>query len=102
MYECSQIAFGLQKNSELRPLLDHHILKLIESGAVSHLRHKWLRRRAPKLERREEKEEGEGALALGYDNLMFPALALLAGIAGGLVSVAAEVKFGGRKKKGRR
>ena len=83
-----QIAFALQKDSELKPLLDFHLIKLVQSGIFYQLKSKWLGERKP--------PDWSGRIfsddpaALGFDNLFFPAAVLAAGLAAGCLGACLE------------
>ena len=81
------IAFGLQKNSEFKQLFDYELLKMKQSGVILHEAYKWLRNRLPEKGRSPFVEE---ATPLGYNNLLFPGLILLVGIAMSLALVFLE------------
>ncbi len=84
----SQLAFGLQKDSEFREIFDHHILRLRESGALQLLEKKWLRDSSP--DDRSDRIFQEEATQLGYDNLFFPAGVLMVGVLSGIVTSCLE------------
>ena len=72
------LAFGLRKDSEFRGLFSYHLTRMVEAGLLSRIRNKWL----PELDKTQA--ASEDALTLGYNNLVFPCLIMVVGIAGGL------------------
>ena len=71
-------AFGYPKDSELKELLDYHLLKLQQSGFFESEWAKWSRGRKPEAGRSPFLEE---AKTLGFEELLFPSLVVVAGIA---------------------
>ena len=72
------VAFALQEDSELLGIVNYNMVRMYQSGMLSYLQQKWV----------ESGEPGgscgcdlgsEEALALGYSNLLFPALILSCG-----------------------
>ncbi len=81
-----QNAIGLLKDSELKGLFDHHLLKMKQSGLLGHFMIKWMRNGEP--------EDGSGRIfqeetvAMGYQNLFGPSFVVLVGfVAGCLLSL---------------
>ena len=76
-------AHAYPKGSELRPMLDFHLLKMKESGVVDRIAMRYM----PEPPR----DIGvPDAQQLGYDNLIFPALILSFGTCGALAVVLVE------------
>ncbi len=83
------MSIALQKDSELRDLIDYHLLKLRQSGILEALRLKWLDgREAGDWSGRIFRGEEPGGV--GADNLFFPGSVMSLGIALGSVFLAAE------------
>ena len=84
----THIGFGLQKDSELKPIFDHYLSKLGEAGSISRLKHEWMEGDAP------QDHSGRifvgGAMVLGLDNLFFPASLFLMGVSSAVVLVLFE------------
>ncbi len=76
------VAFGLPQDSELRHLLNHHLMQMSQSGVLDNLMARWLQSH--------KREEEEGAFALGYDNVLFPFSILAAGVGTALIFVLLE------------
>ena len=72
-----QVAFGLQRDSEMLPLFDYNMIRLYQSGTLSFIQDKWVGAREPKPTC--DSTLVEGASSLGYTNLLFPALVLSCG-----------------------
>ncbi len=81
-------AIALQSGSDLRALLDAHMVRLHQSGLVGFLAGKWVRGR------REEEDRcdcrAEAASPLGFESLLLPALILCAGAAAAAAAAVAE------------
>lgn len=74
----SQLAIGLQRESEFRSCLDYHILKMLNSGLMRRMQIKWMLKHKPDdLSHRIFASESS---SLGLDNLMFPVLILVFGV----------------------
>ncbi len=74
----TQVAFGLQKGSDLTGLISYHILNLHRTGVMSKLVFKW-----QEVSRPEDYSNRifiPDALPLGYDNLVFLVIILVIGI----------------------
>ena len=76
----TDLSIALQKDSEFTKLFDYQIQKLIQSGLLVKMRHKWLQSGKPTGGAGEEKA-AEAANPLGYSNLLFPFLCLFGGVA---------------------
>ena len=61
------LAFPL--DSEIQPLFDYYVLRLIEHGVIRRLRSVW-------LETTKDVDDGVTAVSLGFENLLFPTLVL--------------------------
>ena len=72
-----KISIQFQKDSEYTEIFSHQLRKMDENGINHRLALKWM----PKID---ESSSVEPALSLGYDNVLLPFLALLAG---GMLSV---------------
>ncbi len=83
-----QIGIGLQPGSELKQVLDHHVLKMVQSGLVRSLFSKWVLRRGP--EDRSARFFVEDAEAVGSENLYFPTAVVAIGVALGAAFLSAE------------
>jgi hypothetical protein len=84
-----QLAFAFQKNSEIKPLFDYSIIKLMQSGVRKELAFKWLSEYKPNdMSHRIFIEE---SLALGYEHLFFPTLVMLVGFLIGLALFGMEL-----------
>ncbi len=82
------IAFGLQKGSDLAGVFNHQLVKMHQSGVLDFLIHKWADSREP-----DDKcgcNVGEEASALGYSNLLLPAIVLSCGGMLAMALVAGE------------
>ena len=78
----SQLAFALQKDSDLTNILNYHLTKLLQSGMIKKFSQKWFKDDRPDdMSHRIFEEE---AIPLGYENLFFPSLIMLVGISSGL------------------
>ena len=89
----SQLAIGLQKDSEFKKLFDYQITKQIQSGLISFLINKWVK--AGRLDEigRISKDPTEAAKSLSYANLLLPFIILSVGIAvGGAIFCTENVK----------
>jgi hypothetical protein len=84
----TQMLLALQKNSELRPLFNFHLLDMIQSGVAARLTHRWLKEAAPPDT--SERIFVEEARPLGYDNLFFPSAVLTVGAVAALILAAVE------------
>ncbi len=91
----SQLAFGLQKDSEFTAAFNHHLFKMVQSGVLRQLMYKWLEGRRPEDE--SDRIFTEDATSLGYENLFFPMVVMLVGLAGGLALLVGE-RWGRRRK----
>ena len=79
------MAWAFQRQSELLPLFNHHIHLMKQSGIIDRLRQKYL----------DEKNLVTSQTivdtnVLGYDNVMFPFLALLIGLCVALLQLGIE------------
>ncbi len=84
----SQLAFGLRQDSELKSMFDHALFKVVQTGLLRELMHKWLEDKRPgDMSSRIFTEE---AKPLGYENMFFPCLVMASGLAVALVLVLAE------------
>ncbi len=82
------LGFGLQKDSEFKPAFNYYIVKLRELGILDEIFARWIKENMP--DDMSERIFVEDASVLGYDNLFFPAMVLLAGFIGGVVVVLYE------------
>ena len=91
----TQVAFGLQKDSEFRQIFDHHLYKIFQTGLLRDLRYTWLEGEKPSdMSGRIFQQDAQ---SLGFENLLFPQLVLLAGLViGGVLCV---VEFVDKFKK---
>ncbi len=71
------LPIGLQKDSELRIMLNHHILKMKQSGLLSKLFRKWMQDDSPGDW--SERIFEEQATSIGYSNVLLPVLILVGG-----------------------
>ena len=78
------IAFGLQKDSELRGFFNHHLLNMMQNG----IKNKLYRNYYPHTTVHEIDEHD--ATPLGYDNLIFPILILSSGLIACLIVAILE------------
>lgn len=77
----THLGFTFQKNSELLPLFNYHLLKMLESGTIDKISRKWKENDKPDGSRDVTAESSQQeALVLGYDNLLFPFLIIFAGV----------------------
>ncbi len=83
------LAFGLPKDSELKGVLNYHLLKLIQSGVTERLEQKWVRYDNPGDV--SGRIFNHDVLILGLGNLFFPMFVMLAGIVSGLTLVTSEL-----------
>ena len=82
------VAFGLQKDSELKGLLDHHIFKMLQTGVVNSLEMKWVKdNRPPDWSHRIFQED---AMPLGFNHLVFPVIVMILGIMACLIVLCFE------------
>ena len=72
------VSFTFQKDSPYSPLFNYHLQKMHEDGVIHRLRMKWL----PKQQTGSSSDQ---PLSLGYNNLVFPFLALVFGCSSALV-----------------
>ncbi len=86
-FSYTTIAWGLAKGSEFRLLFNYHLLKIAQSGITRKLETKWRLREPEQLDL--DNNAGD-ASALGYDNLVFPVLALLGGMGVSVVLAVME------------
>ena len=86
----SQLAFGLQKDSEFKDVFDHLLLKMKQSGLLQKLAFQWLKGGEPDPMRLPYIED---AKKLGFDNLFFPVLVITCGVFISGIIVAAEVLY---------
>ncbi len=96
----TQLGLALQRNSELRRALDHHVIRMKETGVFEQLERKWLEERRPPDWSHRIFQEDVGAL--GYENLFFPALVMIAGVACGLAVVFLEFAHRRLEKRAKR
>ena len=82
--DCS---LGLAKDSEDRPVMEHHLLKMIESGVLHSLKVKW---RLDDEGRKEDNEGNEAVETLGYESLFLPFAVLMGGMVLAVVVAAVE------------
>ena len=68
------VAFALQKDSEYKELFNHNMHKLNEAGILDNLAQKY-------LPNQRSLQADIEAVSLGYDNVLFPSLIMLIGIA---------------------
>ncbi len=93
----TQLAFGLQKDSEFRKLFDYHIVKLQQSGMLKLLTHKWFSEEKP--EDLSGRIFQDAPMPLGYENLFFPIIIILIGTIGGIITLGIEALVS-RARKG--
>ena len=74
-------SFALPKGSEFKKLFDYHLLKGMQSGLIGNIIDTYLRDGKPEPGRPWQVED---AIALGFDNLLFPGLIVMAGAMMGL------------------
>ncbi len=96
----TQLAFAFQKNSELKPIFDYHILKLKQSGVMAALESHWHSSRKP--EDMSKRIFQEDPIILGYNNLFFPMFVMSIGIVLGIILVCLEMQFDFGKASRRR
>ncbi len=84
----TQLAFGLQKDSEFRNLFNFHLNKLKQTGVLKLLVHKWLEEEKPADW--SHRIFQDDAMSLGYENLFFPAMIMLIGISAGMFVLGVE------------
>ncbi len=83
----SQMALGLQMDSELRNCFNFHIMKMLQSGVMGEILNKWLVGRPGDMTDRIFVED---LTALGYGNLFFPVNLFLLGLVLSLVLLFSE------------
>ncbi len=88
------ISIGFPLGSELRGPLDHHLLKILQSGAADRLMFKWAKESEP--EDYSDRIFVQEAMVLGYRNLFFPVILLGGGVLVGIVVTVCEKIRGGR------
>ncbi len=84
----SQLAFGLQKDSEFKDILNYHINKLRQAGILKLLVHQWIKQEKP--DDWSHRIFQDNAMPLGYENLFFPTMILLAGVSFGMFVLFVE------------
>ncbi len=84
------VGFTFPKDSDLLEPFNYHILKLLESGVLKGIYHKWENSRAPP-DNSERIFFGGTAEALGYSNFAFPALIFFLGLATASLLVCLEI-----------
>ncbi len=93
----SQLAFGLQKDSELRDMFNYHLNKLRQSGVLKLLMHKWVKEEKP--DDWSHRIFQDDAMPLGYENLFFPTMILLVGVSLGMFLLFMEKMMSTRGRK---
>ncbi len=83
----SQIAIGIQEDSEFKEVLSYNILKMLQSGVVRNLMQKWVYKKPKDQSRRIFVEDAE---QIGVGNLYFPSSVLIVGIAACILLAIAE------------
>ncbi len=84
-----QLAFGFQKDSQIKEIFDYYIIKFKQSGMMAELQDRWFYEDKPKdLSSRIFQEE---PIHLGYENLFFPMLVMLVGTTGCMILLLYEV-----------
>ncbi len=73
-------SIALQLDSEFKGLLNHHIMKMMQSGQLAFFHQKWMRQRRPFGPEAHSFDSLGGFSELGYDNLFFPAFILGTGV----------------------
>lgn len=85
----TQLAIGLQDDSEFREVFNHQLIKLHQTGVLNLLAHKWLKDDEPDdWSHRIFQEE---AWPLGYENLLFLMLVLITGVSCSAFILCVEV-----------
>ncbi len=87
----------LQKDSELRDLINYNMIRLHSSGLLDFMKHKWIDHREPNDACGPRSQEE--AWALGFSNLFFPMAILCSGIAAALGSGMMEYLYKGISKR---
>ncbi len=82
-------AWGLVKESEFTDFFNHHLLKLKQSGFFNRLELKWKLQHMSRTKTMMRREQG--IPALGYDNSLFPFVALSMGAAASMIFVCCEI-----------
>ena len=82
----SQLAIGMQKNSEFKKVFDYHLTKQMQSGLVTYLRNKYAKHgRLDDIGHLDE-DPTDAVDSLSYSNLLLPFIILCFGIViGGIV-----------------
>ena len=85
----SQLAFGLQKSSEFKGIIDHYIIKMVQAGLLKGLMFKWLGYHRPSDY--SDRVFNDEAAALGFDKLFFPAAIMMTGIVAAVLIFTVEL-----------
>lgn len=80
----SQVALGLQKDSEFKNIFDYQITKQIQSGLVAYLINKWVKNGQLDEIGQINKDPSEATNSLSYANLLLPFIILFVGMTFGL------------------
>ena len=81
----SPTGWGLQKDSELLEFVNYHLIKMTETGIVNRFR------RDAESGEREGPAALERVVVLGFENVAFPFLALLTGLAVAFMQFGIEI-----------
>ncbi len=81
------LGIGLQKESEFRNIFDFYIISLYEDGHMDKLNKKWLVRDPKDTS---DRIFVEGAMALGFDSVLFLSFIMFVGMTGSVATLALE------------
>ena len=88
------LAWAFQNDSQLLPIFNYHLQKLHQHGVLDRMKHKLI----GDHNRDTDVSKIQNINGLGYDNVAFPFLALLAGLCAAFMQLAIEAAFLCKKK----